>query len=291
MKSLLVSVLALLFAASLAAVPAPPINLTSNVTGNTVTLSWTAPAGSVLAYRLEAGSAPGLSNVANSIVGLATSLTVVNIPPGTYYVRVRAIGSDGESAPSNEATVIVGGGTGCTTAPNAPQLSPAAVAGNGVMFAWAAALTGCAATSYSLQAGSAPGLANLAIVNVGPALSFAASAPDGTYYVRVVASNAYGTSPPSNEVSFTLGAPLWSMSGTGNTVFDMPASVSRVRVVGTFTGNSSNFVIYVNGRLLVNELLGTAWGTTRYEGIHLTGGGVVEIRFSSAVRWEMTQVR
>lgn len=83
---------------------------------------------------------------------------------------------------------------------------------------------------------------------------------------------------------------LWSRSGVGNNVFDMPKSVSRVRVIGTYTGYSSNFIVYVDGWLLVNELLGVGWGTTRYAGTHLTTGGVVEIQYSSGVSWSFTQV-
>jgi hypothetical protein len=43
-------------------------------------------------------------------------------------------------------------------------------------------------------------------------------------------------------------APPWTMSGTGNTVFDMPTRVSRVKITGTYTGFSSNFIIRVGGR-------------------------------------------
>lgn len=86
-------------------------------------------------------------------------------------------------------------------------------------------------------------------------------------------------------------APFWSLSGVGNTVFDMPRNVTRVRVTGRYTSNSSNFIIRVAGRLLVNELLGTGWQSTTYEGTHLTSGGVVEIVSSSGVSWTFTQVQ
>ncbi len=83
---------------------------------------------------------------------------------------------------------------------------------------------------------------------------------------------------------------LWSKSGVGDSVFDMPTYVSRVRVIGTYTGFSSNFIVEVGGSLLVNELLGTGWGTTTYDGTLLTTGGVVEITSSSGVSWSFTQV-
>lgn len=83
---------------------------------------------------------------------------------------------------------------------------------------------------------------------------------------------------------------IWSRSGWGDMVFDMPTYVSRVRIIGTYTGYSSNFIVYVGGDLLVNELLGTGWGTTRYDGTLLTSGGIVEIKYSSGVWWSFTEV-
>jgi hypothetical protein len=77
-------------------------------------------------------------------------------------------------------------------------------------------------------------------------------------------------------------------------VFDMPRDVARVHVVGTYTGFSSNFVVWIDKprTLLVNELLGTGWTRTTYDGTLLTaGGGVVSIESSSGVIWSFTEVR
>jgi len=44
--------------------------------------------------------------------------------------------------------------------------------------------------------------------------------------------------------------------------------------------------------LLVNELLGTGWRSTVYDGTLLTGGGgAVSIEGSSGVVWAFTEVR
>jgi hypothetical protein len=87
-------------------------------------------------------------------------------------------------------------------------------------------------------------------------------------------------------------APIWKVSGAGNTVFTMPSHVSRTRVIGTYGANSSNFIVRLDGFLLVNELMGTFWNMTRYEGIHLTtGGGVVQITNSAGVAWSFEEVR
>ena len=95
-------------------------------------------------------------------------------------------------------------------------------------------------------------------------------------------------------LNFTLPrATAWSRTGQGNTVFDMPTYISRVQIVGTYSGYCQNFVVYIADRLIVNEILGTcsiAIGP-RYDGVHTTSGGVVETRISSGVSWSFTEVR
>ena len=88
--------------------PPAPTALAATVTGTTVSLSWTPPAGAVTGYVLEAGSAPGLANlVAGLALGPTPSFATPNVPPGTYYVRVRAANGTLVSAPSNESVVVV----------------------------------------------------------------------------------------------------------------------------------------------------------------------------------------
>jgi hypothetical protein len=83
---------------------------------------------------------------------------------------------------------------------------------------------------------------------------------------------------------------FFSRSGTGNTVFDMPTSVSRVRIVGVLTGGLSNFIVRIGGRLVVNEIIGNRSGySQRTDGVYLTSGGVVEITNSTGVEWTFTQ--
>jgi hypothetical protein len=99
-------------------VPAPPTALTASTIGSTVTLRWTPPPGPAPAgYLLEAGSAPGLDDLASlPVSATTTTLPVADVPNGTYYVRVRAASTDGVGAPSNELTLIVGPpGSGTST--------------------------------------------------------------------------------------------------------------------------------------------------------------------------------
>jgi len=83
---------------------------------------------------------------------------------------------------------------------------------------------------------------------------------------------------------------LWSAAGSGDTVFDMPTYVSRVKITGTYNRYSSNFIVYIAGHLVVNELLGTGWDSTYFEGTYVTNGGTVEIKYSSGVAWTFTEV-
>ncbi|MBZ5555730.1 MAG: hypothetical protein LAO77_00500 [Acidobacteriia bacterium] len=85
--------------------PSAPI-LGAIVNGSTVTLSWTAPSGAT-SFVLEAGSATGLTNLANADVGGAPSYAATGVGAGTYYVRVRAKNACGTGSPSNETIVNV----------------------------------------------------------------------------------------------------------------------------------------------------------------------------------------
>lgn len=97
----------------------------------------------------------------------------------------------------------------------------------------------------------------------------------------------------TTALDFTLdGAPAWSKSGVGDTVFDMPTCVSRVHATGRYPQNSSNFIVHIRGGGWINELLGTAWGTTTYDGTLLSGGGgTVEVMKSSGVSWSFTEIK
>lgn len=187
--------------------PGAPTGLSASVAGSTVTLTWLAPSvgDAPTSYLLEAGSVSGRSDLASTDTGSPTpSLTATNVPPGTYFVRVRARNAGGTSVPSNEVAVTVQGA--CANAPGAPSGLTATVSGSSLTLTWLAPVGGCTPTMYVLEAGSGPGLANLASFSTGStSTTFSTSGVGGgTYYVRVRAGNAAGYSSPSNEVSFTM---------------------------------------------------------------------------------------
>src|SRR6185295_19685804 len=82
--------------------PAAPGRLSASlVSDSTVQLSWSAPAagGAPTSYVLQAGTASGVTNLANANTGSALpTLTVTGVPNGTYYFRVLAQNASGASA-------------------------------------------------------------------------------------------------------------------------------------------------------------------------------------------------
>jgi predicted phage tail protein len=183
--------------------PGPPTNLVVSVVNNSVNLSWTAPTtgGAVTSYVLEAGDAPGGSNLATFDTGnTATGFTAFAVPTGTYFVRVRARNAAGTSTASNEVVILVGV---CSAPPSAPSPLTFVVAGNSITLNWTA--PGGQVTTYVIEAGSQSGAVDLANVATGNTnTSLVATATSGTYFVRVRARNMCGTSGPSNEVVITI---------------------------------------------------------------------------------------
>ena len=181
-----------------------PRALTAAVSGDTVTLHWVAPFGCTpTSYSIVAGSGPNLSNLADFPTGSpATAISVGGVPAGIYYVRVVAQAGAVSSLPSNEAALVVG--IGCDL-PGPPRAFSATATASSTSMEWDAATGG--PTNYIIEAGSAPGLANLAVLTIGSETTFSTPAPPGTYHVRVRARNACGTGPPSNEVVVAVAPP------------------------------------------------------------------------------------
>lgn len=94
--------------------PGVPTGLAPTVTGRMVTLRWSAPTGgaSVAAYILEVGSSSGASNLVPGLVVAAepATFTAGEVPPGDYFVRVRARSAAGVlGSPSADVLVRVAG--------------------------------------------------------------------------------------------------------------------------------------------------------------------------------------
>jgi hypothetical protein len=86
-------------------VPGMPTALTESVSGNTVMLSWAAPAGaSVTRYLIEAMTDGGPVSVE---LGPGTNFSHPETPSGRYVITVRAGNASGFGPPSSPVTVVV----------------------------------------------------------------------------------------------------------------------------------------------------------------------------------------
>jgi hypothetical protein len=174
-----------------------------------LTLTWQAPGGACAPtqYVIEAGSSAGLSNLASLPTGTSsTTFATGGVPNGTYFVRVRSSNASGTSGPSNEVSFTIGA-TACTGAPGAPVNMTASAGGSTVSLAWSAPSAACGLTSYYIEAGSVPGLRDLAAFSTGNTASAFSTGPvgNGSFYLRVRAENAIGRGAASNEVALTVG--------------------------------------------------------------------------------------
>jgi predicted phage tail protein len=94
--------------------PGVPTGLASTVTGRSVNLRWSAPVGgaAVAAYVLEVGSTSGATDLVPGLVVAAqpATFTAGEVPPGDYFVRVRARSAAGVvGPPSADVLVSVAG--------------------------------------------------------------------------------------------------------------------------------------------------------------------------------------
>ncbi len=238
--------------------PNAPSALTATAALATVNLSWTAATsgGPASRYLLDAGTASGVYNIGTILLNSpATTAAVGNVPPGTYFVRVRAQNAAGTSGPSPEAQVTVG----ACAAPGAPGALSGSASNQTVNLAWSAPSSGVT-QGYRLLVGSAPGLSNLLVADyastvtglVAPGIAY------GTYFARVAATNVCGVGPVSNEVTLvvqpcaaapqaptglhfsrtgTFVALAWSAPASG------PPPTSYTLVVGSQTGGSDILVL------------------------------------------------
>ena len=89
--------------------PLPPALDPPQRMGRSVNLTWTLPAHSpdVTGYVLEVGSRAGAADLAAASLGRVTSFAGPDVPPGRYFVRVRAVNANGTSAPSNDVVIDV----------------------------------------------------------------------------------------------------------------------------------------------------------------------------------------
>lgn len=173
--------------------PRAPGTLSGSVSGNGVSLAWGA-AINAASYVVEAGSQTGLADLAILDIGRGLALQTA-APPGRYFVRARGVNGCGRGPATNEIELTVGG-----PPPLAPSNLRAVVSGRNVRLEWDAPNSGAVPAFYQLEAGSGPGLANLAVARTVDRTLTAVGVLPGRYFVRARAGNASGLSAPTADV-------------------------------------------------------------------------------------------
>ena len=199
--------------------PAPTGLTVTGTTSSSVSLSWTASTGATQ-YQIQ--RANGACSTSSSFAQIATSTTTTftnsSLPSSTSFCyRVTASNANGTSGPSNTVTGTTGGGT---TPPPAPTgLTVTGTTSSSVSLSWTAS-TG--ATQYQIQRANGACSTSSSFAQVGTSTSTTFTntglAASTTFCYRVTASNANGTSGPSNTVPATTGGANPPPAPTGLTV-------------------------------------------------------------------------
>jgi fibronectin type 3 domain-containing protein len=217
----------------------------------------------------------------------------------TYYYVVKAVDSDGTSAASNQAQATTGGGT-CTAVPSGPTgLTATASSSNAIGLSWGAVTppTNCSISSYSVYgsttSGFTPGSGNLLSNSVtGTSYSNTGLSASTTYYYKVEATDADGTSaastqatattlPISGGVSIDAGGAAVSNSGGGDNSFvadeDFTGGgtysvTNTITIPSAIAATAAPAAVYQSARQ----------GTTTYTVPGLTAGSTYTVRLHFA---------
>jgi fibronectin type 3 domain-containing protein len=189
-----------------ASVPSGPTNLRATAGNTTAALTWTASTtGNPTSYSIYRGTKS--DGEVNTPVGTTNGTTTTFTDTGLqnnkqYFYFVAANNAVGGSPNSNEVTATPG------TAPTVPvaPASPAAYPGNNtVQLNWNAS---AGATSYAVYRGTTAGGEAATAAGTSTTNSFTDTGVSNgtTYFYKVTATNAAGTSPASAEVHATPSA-------------------------------------------------------------------------------------
>ena len=190
-----------------------PQNLQATPSNGQVTLSWAAPSsdgGSAITsyniYRSMTSGGEGTTSIA-TVNGSTLTYTDTGLANGqTYFYKVTAVNSVGESPASNEANVTP---PGYTVSAPPTGLTATTVSSSEIDLSWSAPTNtgGSAITGYVIERSLDSGTSWSSIQsNTGSTSTVYSDTPlpsSSTYTYRVHAINSVGDSPPSNTATAT----------------------------------------------------------------------------------------
>lgn len=256
------------------AAPTALVATASSSSSTVISLAWTDNATNETGYLIERGlSSTTLSQIGSSATSTYTDKTAA--PGTTYYYKVRATNTGGNSAYSNIASATTG------SVPSAPTtLSTASISSSQIDLSWTD--TASNETGYSIERSLTSG-SGFSLVATRTANTVAYSdtglSNGTTYFYRVKATNGYGSSAYSNESSTTTApAPLTAPSGLTGT-----QDASLIQINLSWTDNSTDETAFAVERKLstsgsYTHLATTSANATTYNDNTVTGGATYNYR-------------
>jgi YD repeat-containing protein len=219
--------------------PAAPTGLTvTGTTSTTVSLSWTAPPGSVSSYKVYVNGNAATTSPA-TVTG--TTATVTGLTQGTTYsFTVAANNSAGPGALSTAVS-----GTTAEVTPGAPSgLAVTGTTSASVSLSWTAPAGGVSGY-YVYEDGSSTALPSSAVTVTGATATVTGLSASTAYTFTVAASNAAGTGAQSSPVSVTTSvtAPAAPTGLAVTATASTSVSLSWTAPPGTVTG----YDVYMGG--------------------------------------------
>ena len=235
--------------------PNAPINLVAQGRDAAVHLNWDAPVSGDRATGYTVQQSTDGTNFADSTTATVTGTTamVTGLTNGqTYHFRVLATNAVGNSAPSNVDTIIP------TATPTVPEQVTGLTTTEGdgeVTLSWTQPHDGGSAIiAYTIEYSDDAGNTFTTVTVTGTTATITGLTNGQNYIFRVLATNAEGTGPVSNNVQETPIAPanadpvISSVSG-GNTV---TAGQSLTLTVVATDANSDSLTYSANNTAAVS---------------------------------------
>lgn len=177
-----------------------PTGLTASAGSSSISLSWNSVSGATSYKVYRATSASGnyteRDNVGN------TNYTDYDVTKGTtYYYKVTALNSAGESAKSSAVSAKIASSGG--SKPSTPSNLKAEASGSCIALSWNGVST---ASSYVVYRSTSASGTYTELKETSHTYTSDCTVSSGvTYYYKVASKNSYGTSSQSSYVSATIG--------------------------------------------------------------------------------------
>ncbi|MFT3789347.1 MAG: fibronectin type III domain-containing protein [Tepidisphaeraceae bacterium] len=215
-------------ATATASAPAAPTALTATLLGTTgARLAWTSNSNNETGFEVQQATDAAFTTgvVATTVLAAVATLDVTSLTAGTtYYFRVRAINGAGNSTYTSTASLVI------PSVPATPTGFTATPVVGGVSLAWVDSSTN--ETGFEVQRATnstfTTGLVTTTAAANATSLSVTSLTAGTTYYFRVRAVNAIGSSAYTAAVSATV--PTAPTAPTGLTATPVSGGVNLVWV-------------------------------------------------------------